>query len=203
MPDYPIKGKYYLAKRVEEMLFDGEVVITEKLDGANAGIFRKDGETFPQKKGNKMDMSHPQFTFFKNQWMYENMHKIEKLPDNIVVYGELLRCVHTVKYENLPDWFLVFDIYDLEQERYLSWSEITAICEKAGLHTVPLIYEGKMKKKDLTIPERSHFGGFCEGVVVKNNKHQVRGKYVKPDFVKAVCDSKFWRDKKIELNKVV
>jgi len=29
------------------------------------------------------------------------------------------------------------------------------------------------------------------------------GKYVKPEFVKAIEDSEFWRNKKIELNKVI
>ena len=41
MPDYPIKGKYHLAKRVEAKLFKGIVSITEKVDGANTGILKR------------------------------------------------------------------------------------------------------------------------------------------------------------------
>lgn len=205
MPDYPIKGKYCLAKKVEEKLFDGAVVITEKIDGACSGIMKCNGQTFLQKKGSGADYSHPQFSFFQNEWYFSNKEKIDGLPDNIVVYGELMRCIHTVEYNKLPDWFLVFDIFDLEQKRYLSWDEIKKICKKAGLFTVPFIYEGKISKKNLLkyLPEKSKYGDVAEGIVVKNQEHQVRGKYVKPEFVKEVDESEFWRNKKIKLNVVV
>ncbi len=205
MPGYPIKGKYHLAKKVEEKLFKGECLITEKTDGANTGIFKKDGKISLQKKGDIVDYSHPQFSYFQNEWYFNNIEKIKKLPDNIVVYGELLRCVHTVYYDKLSDWWLVFDIYDLKQKNYLEWEEVVKICKTAGLHTVPLIYKGKLKKDDLLkyVPTVSKFGDIAEGIVVKNYEQQVRGKFVKPEFIKAIDNDTFWRNRKIKLNKVI
>ena len=52
------------------------------------------------------------------------------------------------------------------------------------------------------MPDKSAFGGTAEGIVVKNYRQQVMGKYVKAKFVKEVDESKFWREKKIVLNKV-
>jgi len=203
MPDYNIKGKYFLAKKNEELLFKDIVYIFEKIDGANSGIYKQNGIITLQKKGSECDLSHLQYSFFTNEWFFNNQEKLEKLPDNIVVYGELMRCVHTIKYDKLPDWFIVFDIYDLKQDKYLIWEEVERICKECGLHTVPLLFKGKIKKEKIKIPNRSMFGDTCEGVVVKSKDFQTRGKYVKPEFVKAVEDSEFWRDRKIVLNKVI
>jgi ATP-dependent RNA circularization protein (DNA/RNA ligase family) len=204
MPDYNIKGKYFLAKKNEELLFKDIVYIFEKVDGANSGIYKDDkGLIYLQKKGSECDLSHPQYSFFMRQWLFNNIDKLKKLPNNIVVYGELLRCVHTIKYDKLPDWFLVFDIYDLKQQKYLIWEEVEKICNECGLKTVPLLFKGKIKKEHIKIPKQSKFGNECEGVVVKSKDFQTRGKYVKPEFVKAVEESVFWRDRKIVLNKVI
>jgi len=203
MPNYPVKGKYHLAKRAEELLFKGPVKIFEKVDGANCGIVKSNNQVSLQKKGDLIDDSHPQFSFFQNQWFWDNKDKIYKLPDEIVVYGELLRCVHTIYYDRLPDWFLVFDIFDLKQNRYLDWDEVINICKKVGLSTVPLISMGKIKKDDLVIPVKSRFGDMAEGIVVKNYATQVRCKLVKPEFVKTIDESGYWRNKKIKLHRVI
>lgn len=206
MPNYPIKGKYHLAKKREKLLFSGnKVALFEKVDGGNTGIYKAKGKTFLQKKGSNIDDSHPQYSFFKNEWYYKNLDKINRLIDNTVTYGELVRCVHTIEYNKLPDWWLVFDIYDLETNTYWPWWQVKEVCDDAGLHTVPFIYEGKVRKNELDsfMPEKSAYGEIAEGIVVKNYRTQVMGKYVKPFFVKAVNESEFWRNRKIRLNKVV
>ena len=79
------------------------------------------------------------------------------------------------------------------------------ICSTANLSIVPLIYSGKINKDRLSklMPIKSKFGKIAEGVTVFNYENQVFGKYVKPEFVKAVESSKFWKDKKIVLNEVI
>ncbi len=206
MPNYPIKGKYHLAKSKEDLLFSGnKVTVLEKMDAANTGIYKVNGKVYLQKKGSNVDYSHPQYSFFQNEWYWKNTKKLKQLPNNTVTYGELMRCVHTIKYNKLPDWFLVFDIYDLKKKRYLDWVKVTKICDDIGLSTVPFICEGVVKKEHLDryMPTASSYGKVAEGIVVKNYDKQVMGKYVKPEFVKAVEDSEFWRNKKIELNEVV
>lgn len=206
MPNYPIKGKYHLAKKQESLLLKGKVAITEKMDGANTGIYKIKGQTYLQKKGSNIDTSHPQFRFFANEWYYNNKDKIDKLPDNMVYYGELLRCVHTVFYNKLPDWWLVFDIYDLNKQKYLSWDEVVFICKEAGLCTVPFLYEGRLRGKDdllKLMPTYSKYGDVAEGIVVKNYCQQVRGKFVKQNFLKSIEEIDIhWLDRKIRLNEV-
>ena len=206
MPDYPIKGKYYLAKKKEKLLFSGnKVTILEKVDGANTAICKVNNKIFLQKKGDAIDYSHPQYSFFKNEWLYNNLDKVDKLINNTVTYGELMRCIHTVEYNKLPDWWLVFDIFDLKTNNYWPWWQVKEVCNNAGLYTVPFIYEGNVKRKDLDkyMPEVSAYGKIAEGIVVKNYRQQVMGKYVKPEFLKAINDTEFWRNRKIELNEVI
>ena len=53
------------------------------------------------------------------------------------------------------------------------------------------------------VPRDSAFGDIAEGIVVKNYRQQVMGKYVKAEFLKCIDNSAFWKDKKIVLNKVI
>jgi hypothetical protein len=37
-----------------------------------------------------------------------------------ILFGEWLAAEHTVCYDNLPDWFLAFDIYDVASQKFYS-----------------------------------------------------------------------------------
>ncbi len=205
MPNYPIKGKYFLAKSKEKLLFDSECTVTEKIDGANTSINKINNKIELYRKLSAIDHSHLQFSFFQDRWYWENENKLKRIPNNMILYGELMYCVHTIKYDKLPDWWLAFAGYDAAKEKYIAWEDLYSICEKADLATVPLLYNGKITKKMLEklMPKKSKFGAIAEGMTAFNYKTQTFGKYVKAEFVKAIEDSPFWRDKKVELNKVV
>ena len=207
VPQFQIPhGKFSLSHKEVQRLLTGYIVITEKMDGADTGIYKRKDKFFLQKRRGNTDDSHEQFKFFKNQWMHDNYEKIESLPENTVTYGELMRCVHSIYYDKLPDWFLVFDIYDLNKERYLTWIEVVMICEKVGLSTVPYIgcADQKLSTHDLglLVPKESKYGDTAEGIVIKNYKKQVRGKIVKPEFVKTVDDSDDWTKLPVRYNKL-
>ena len=200
----PAFEKFMLDDTSFKLLLNGNVNVTEKMDGSNSGIFKtKEGQIFLQKRRGNIDKSHHQYKFFEN-WGYQNIEKLKKLPNNIVVYGELMRCVHSIKYTKLPDWFLVFDIYDLESEEYLDWNEVKRIVEGVGLKTVPLIYEGEVDRKKILslIPSKSAFGDMAEGIVIKNYDSQLRGKVVKSEFIKIIDEGKHWQTAPIDLNEV-
>jgi ATP-dependent RNA circularization protein (DNA/RNA ligase family) len=203
--DFYVKGKHNLNKEEERQLLAGQVVITEKMDGANTGIFKKKGQTFLQKRRANVDDSHPQFKRFQKEWYWNNYDKIEKIPNNLVVYGELMYCVHTIYYDKLPDWFLVFDVYDLRTNLYWKWHDVTRLCHDVGLSTVPFIYFGKTDKLMLKqlMPRESAYGKVAEGMVIKNYKRQLRGKIVKPSFVKDPSFEKHWSKRTATFNKLM
>lgn len=190
-------------------LFNGEVVVEEKVDGANVGIIRTKKGIQLQKRGSLVGPSeHAQFQRFHAWAQYENYNKLMEIPIGYTVYGELMYAVHTVYYDALPDWVLVFDIYDWKNKRYLTYDERNEFCLKYGLYQVPLLDRGHFEAKDVPsmLPVKSSFGPQAEGIVIKRyikkSKQYVRGKYVHPDFLKTVDESDHWIKGELRINRL-
>ena len=204
MPEINIIGKRFLTTEEEKELFKHEIYVTEKVDGGCIAIYKDfDGQVYYQKKGSEMDNSHAQYIYFLNIWVKTNYNLIQSLPSGKVYYMELMRCKHSIYYNKLPDYVIVFDIYDIAEKRYLSYSEMVLLCKNYGLSYVPLLYKGIIKdKKHLLnlIPDKSKYGELAEGIVIKDKLNQLRGKVVKEMFIKMM--NKHWRDKPIVFNKL-
>jgi ATP-dependent RNA circularization protein (DNA/RNA ligase family) len=83
-------GKFCLSKSDISDLLNGEVIVEEKMDGANVGIIRHKNGFHLQKRGSLVGQSeHEQFGFFHNWANYQNFDKIMNLPKGYTVYGEL------------------------------------------------------------------------------------------------------------------
>jgi hypothetical protein len=65
-----------------------------------------------------------------------------EIPEGWRVCGENLYATHSIKYHDLPSYFLVFSIWN-EQNRCLSWDDTVEWCGLLGLLTVPVLYRGK------------------------------------------------------------
>lgn len=160
-------------KSGNEITTRGNIVIWEKIDGANAS-FQREGDTV-------LCFSHNSYldgTKYKNlggfyEWVQENI-KAEDLVEGYVYFGEWTN-LHKIDYgENLKKFFF-FDIYDTGAERYLGMSDIRSESEQLGLTLAPIFYEGEYVSeehiqsfvgKSMLAPD-----GVGEGVVVKNYKH--------------------------------
>ena len=56
-----------------------------------------------------------------NNWINCHEEKIfDVLMDEFILYGEWCYAKHSVYYDNLPDWFIGFDIFDIKKRRFLS-----------------------------------------------------------------------------------
>ena len=56
-----------------------------------------------------------------NNWINCHEEKIfDVLMDEFILYGEWCYAKHSVYYDNLPDWFIGFDIFDIKRRRFLS-----------------------------------------------------------------------------------
>lgn len=202
----PISGKLVLTPEEVRTLFNGEVVIEEKMDGANVGIIRHKKGFHLQKRGSLVGPSeHKQFQYFHAWANYLNYDKIMNIPMNYILYCELLYVVHTIYYDRLPDYVLCFDIWN--GKRYLNRDERSDLCYKLGFHQVPIINRGNYYMDQLIslIPKESVFGKMSEGIVVKRYKKSgeyYKGKIVKPQFIKEMEESDHWMHKEIKINKL-
>ncbi len=111
----------------EELLVEFQkastILIEEKIDGSNIRVCW-DGRAEPLvgnrthvlKKGyiEKDTPAKLQYRPLWN-WLYDNKNKFRELDRALgkqaIVYGEWMWAQHTIRYDNLPDWFIPYDIF--------------------------------------------------------------------------------------------
>ncbi|MCD6483048.1 MAG: RNA ligase family protein [Candidatus Aenigmarchaeota archaeon] len=72
--------------------------------------------------------------------------------DEYVFYGEDLRKTHTIRYENLPNDVVFFDVYNKTEKRYLDEPEKILLLLEIGATPAPII--GRIKKYDISKPKK-------------------------------------------------
>lgn len=154
-------------------LFDGEVEITEKVDGSQLGFGKVDGELFVRSKGKEQDLDNPDMMFEK---AVEYIKSIEdRLPDNMTFYGEWLNKPkhNTLAYDRTPkNGIALFGAYNSVTREHFSMAYIEAFAKEFDVDTVPLLYRGTEANAegvlDMVKNQVSFLGGQnIEGVVVK------------------------------------
>lgn len=145
-----------------DSLFSGQrVVVTEKMDGENTTLYA-DGYSHARSTDSA---HHPSRAWVKAQVA---PRMVGNLPKGWRVCGENLYALHSIKYDKLSTYFLVFSVWD-ENNRCLSWEETVEWCALLGLETVPIVYKGVWDKKAIQEAWKGHsaFGGEGEGYVVR------------------------------------
>ena len=180
----PYKTERYLTKKEAGELFSSEVDVSEKLDGANVGLSFRQNKLILQKRGGFIGAGeHPQYGAFK-EWAYGRYSEFCHLPPDTVLFGEWLYARHSIHYTRLPDYFIVFDVW--QDGKFLPVEKRDFIAKKFGLCVVPTVYRGILFPGDIpSLIRESHYSDeVMEGVVVRSIKDpDLRGKYVRPDFI--------------------
>lgn len=142
-------------------LESSEVVVTEKLDGEQTSMYRDHIHARAIDSG-----SHPSRTWAKRIHA-EVAHEI---PDGWRVVAENLQGVHSIKYERLPSYLMVFSIFD-EKGMCLSWNDVEEWAALLGLPTVPVLYRGPWDEGivRLCFTGSSRYGPEQEGYVVRRS----------------------------------
>ena len=95
-------------------LLAGDVVIEEKLDGANLGLsVSPDGVLHAQNRGQYLPQPfHGQFSRL-GPWLAAHEDRLfDAHGAHLIAFGEWCAARHSLDYVLLPDWWLVFDVYD-------------------------------------------------------------------------------------------
>lgn len=156
-------------------LFDGEVEITEKVDGSQLGFGKVNGELFVRSKGKEQDLDNPDMMFIQG---VEHVKTISSLiPDNFTLYGEYLQKPkhNTLAYDRIPNHHIaIFGVYNQETREFYDYDTITEWAEKLKVDAIPLLFRGKASPEmvlEMVKEKVSYFGGQnIEGVVVKAYK---------------------------------
>ena len=190
-------------------LLAGDVEVEKKLDGANVGFsLSQDGGLRAQNRGQYLAKPYGgQFARLR-AWLAQHGEGLRgALTPNLILFGEWCAARHSLKYAALPDWFLLFDVYDPSVERFWSSTRRNALAISAGLVTVQTVLHGKTTLaalKQLVATKKSHYHeGPLEGVVIRRESADwcnARAKLVRPDFTQAI--DTHWRKRAVEWNRM-
>ena len=190
-------------------LLAGDVVVEEKLDGANVGLsLAPDGSLRAQNRGQYLAEPHAGQFARLPAWLAQHSDGLYAvLKPNLTLFGEWCAARHSLDYAALPDWFLLFDVYDRTADRFWSSSRRNALATGAGLLTVPQLLHGKATvqtlKKLVSDTASRYRAGALEGVVIRRESAdwcEARAKLVRPDFTQTI--DTHWRKRALEWNRI-
>jgi hypothetical protein len=205
----PKDDRVLSAAEAREFL-SAEVVVEEKIDGANVGFSLDDhGRVLVQNRGSWIEKGvQPQFQPIWS-WIAKRQAALsEALQIDRILYGEWCFAVHSVRYDRLPDWFLGFDIYDRTAQRFWSTRRRDSIFKLADISAVPRLYSGRVSIADLKYmldSEQSRVSsGPIEGLYLRREGPEwleARTKLVRPEFLTAIGEH--WSSRQLERNALV
>lgn len=204
----PRDDKVMSQEEVRDLL-SGPVVVEEKLDGANLGISNgPNGRLRAQNRGQYLtELGSGQFRRLPDWLALHGKRLSDDLGDQLIAFGEWCAARHSLDYISLPDWWLLFDVYDRRAGKFWSTRRRNAWAAAAGLATVPSVADGVQTLAGLRLGVESWMSRYrpdgLEGVVVRREDERWllnRGKIVRSDFAQAM--EVHWRKRKLEWNRV-
>lgn len=206
---HPRDDKVLSLVQANEFLSDA-VVVEEKLDGANLGFsVDSDGRLQAQNRGQYLiEPFSGQFARLR-AWLDLRADALASAVSrhDVILFGEWCAARHSLAYDRLPDWFMVFDVYERASGRFWNSDRRDAFAQDLDLGHVPKLAYGHLSLADLqlVLVQRSSLfrDGMLEGVVIRRESAQwceARAKLVRPDFVQTIGEH--WRRRALEWNRI-
>lgn len=189
-------------------LLSAEVVVEEKLDGANLGLSVVGGGLRAQNRGQYLQSPFSgQFARLGTWLASREQALVGALGAELIAFGEWCAAKHSLDYSALPDWWLLFDIYDLQEDRFWSTRRRDDWACELGLSTVPALFRGQTDMSMLTGLLNNHRSfyrdGPMEGVVIRRESQRwlsQRAKLVRPEFTQQI--ETHWRSRALVWNRL-
>eukprot|EP00743_Colponemidia_sp_Colp-15_P004040 GILK01004356.1.p1 GENE.GILK01004356.1~~GILK01004356.1.p1 ORF type:complete len:560 (-),score=91.05 GILK01004356.1:88-1767(-) len=202
---------------------NGTTIVTceEKIDGANLGISIHP-ETlqfmFQNRSHFITSSSAGQFRGL-DSWLDAHRSELFELLDpakrSIVLFGEWMYAKHSIQYDRLPNYFIIFDIFDYSCQQFYSVQARNDLLESCGVSipTVPIVaqrpFNGPEEFIALLETESQYVsdGRKVEGVYLRiDNPDEPtrllrRAKLVRADFIQTVEDG-HWCKRIMERNQL-
>lgn len=193
----PLTGKKCLEEDEVKELFKGHVTIDEKIDGGVLGIAWSGTEPLIVGKHNMVDYNHSSKKFYGlREWVLTNWRKISQIPLGWITYGEWMRARHNIPYDNLPDFFIGFDVWNEDRNTFLNYIDRSMFLDDIGFSEVPNVISGTNYGIEDIICILEGVGGInnksrfnknelMEGLIIRNDNGLI-GKYVRREFMESI-----------------
>ncbi len=181
-PPNVVVPKYDLdaLRRYKWLIEDGEeVVVTEKLEGCNAGFYH-DGERLWVKSRSYFKKHDPNNQWWEAAIRYELADKLKQHPGK-VFFAELYGHVKGFHYDcevvknQRKNKLRFFDILDTKMQTFADWPILNETVTSLGLETAPVLYTGPWTEEQWALADgKSSIGAnIREGFVVRPIKERV------------------------------
>ena len=171
VPDLPIQ-------------FPIECWVQEKIDGANMGVsWLNDGPIVRNRenilKKGYSKIKTPAKKQFTSTWNWIHKHEddikeVEKMWQSpITIYGDWMFAQHSLHYDNLPDWFIAYDIWSVEDGRFLAPDIVEKLLSETNISYIKPTKVGFNSISEvvkLSEMESIYRDGIVEGIVLKTSK---------------------------------
>lgn len=190
-----------------DRFLDHGVIVEEKIDGANLGIsFDSTGEIQAQNRGSFL--KEPMTGQWKTlpDWLAIHSDRLfDVLCDRYILFGEWCYAKHSIFYDQLPDWFVGFDVFDSKANRFVCRNVRDRFLASLQLHVVPCLASGRLTLGEITASlGQSHFGNApAEGLYLRYDDGDWlghRAKLVRPGFIQAIAEH--WSSRPLEVNRL-
>ena len=202
-----VRGDKVVSRSECEEFLKHELIIEEKVDGANLGIsFDTLGNIRCQNRGEYLYRPYAGQWRTLSEWLEPRIDMLfDTITDRYILFGEWCYAQHSVSYDQLPDWLLGFDIYDKKKAKFVSYPKRKALCQKLRLSEVPFLQQGYFSLEALTdmISDSSLGETRAEGIYIRFDQCDWLGKRAKivyPEFIQSI--EEHWSRSKIKANKL-
>lgn len=180
---------------------DGSIIsVEEKVDGANMGISIDPLlMTFRVQNRSHYVNSKSQEQFRKlDKWLQDHSQDLyvilnESQPGRYILYGEWMYAKHSIPYSRLPDYFIAFDLFDTETERFIARSLLSDKLAGTNIHQVPRVdladsirLDERTLRDTVLNTKSSFYDGVVEGFYLRKDRDGYladRAKIVRKDFI--------------------
>lgn len=198
-----VRDDKVMSPRAARAFLDEDIIVEEKVDGENLGLSVVEGRLVAQSRGSYVELDGASFRGLA-AWLHPRASRIAReLGEDLILFGEWCAVRHSVPYDALPDWLLVFDVYDRCNQAFWRLDERDLLAETLQLARVPRLATGRFDLAELRhLLGTSRLGLTpMEGLVLRHTKHtKERAKLVRPEFMQAIGEH--WRSQPVQPNRL-
>lgn len=204
------------------------LVIEEKMDGSMVSLsFDRSGTLYIRHRNQEATGS--EFDLLKSWTASIEMDLLDMLEDRYVMYGEWLFAKHTIFYDQLPHYFLEYDVYDRRNNTWLDITNRNILLDRRHITSAKILLSEKTSVSDIAkfigpstyissivkenslmnspiILKETDLTGLMEGLYIKVEEDgQVVGryKYIRKEFLDVILNSgTHWKDRPMIINQL-
>ncbi len=202
-----VRDDKVLSVQERDQFLSHEVVIEEKIDGANLGLsFDGDGNLLAQNRGSYIEFPPSGQWKPLTSWIDDRRDRLfDVLTNRFVLFGEWCFATHSVFYDRLPDWFVGFDLFDSQAKRFVNSETRHEMLALMNIHLVPQLADGCWSLGEaLMLLQESRFGSApAEGLYLRfdgDDWLEQRAKIVRPDFIQSI--EQHWTRRPLQQNRL-